>query len=64
MNIYIIKIICRWSGHEMPVRRESILTYVNGNKYKHLLSKSINNEDLKKYNEFLVPTRSKNPIFQ
>ncbi len=48
----------------MPPRKESILTYVNGNKYRHLLSKSINLDDFKKYNEFLVPTRSKNPIFQ
>jgi hypothetical protein len=48
----------------MALKKESIITYVNGNKYKHLLSKSINNQDLKKYNEFLVPTKSKNPIFQ
>ena len=40
----------------MPLKVDSILTYVNGNKYKSLLEKNFNQNELKKYSEFLVPT--------
>ena len=48
------KIICEWSGHEMPAKVEAVLVYVNGNKYKTLSQAKINNDDLKKYSEFLI----------
>lgn len=48
------KIICEWSGHEMPLNIDYIKTYLNGNRYKKLLAKNINQTDLKKYKEFLV----------
>lgn len=48
------KIICEWSGHEMPLSAEHVNSYVSGNKYKKLLTKNINQADLAKYKEFLV----------
>jgi hypothetical protein len=48
------KVICEWSGHEMPTRAEAVLVYVNGNKYKALSRTKINNDELKKYSEFLI----------
>jgi len=48
------KVICEWSGHEMPARAEAVLVYVNGNKYKALSRTKINNDELKKYSEFLI----------
>ena len=63
-RLYRKQIVCKWTGHEMPPKVDAILTYVNGNKYKHLVSTSINNDDLRMYAQFLVPTKSKNPAFQ
>ena len=56
-NILIqLQIICSWSGHELPLKVESIQSYVNGNKYKKLLEKNINQNDINKYMHFLVPS--------
>ena len=38
----------------MPLNIDYIKTYLNGNRYKKLLAKNINQTDLKKYKEFLV----------
>ncbi|CAF1090924.1 unnamed protein product [Brachionus calyciflorus] len=51
------RIICEWSGHEMPPNINSVLSYVNGNKYKQLLSKNIDSNKLKKMSEFLVSSK-------
>lgn len=40
----------------MPLKVEALQTYINGNKYKNLLASKINNDLLKKYSEFLVPS--------
>ncbi len=50
------KVVCEWSGHEMPLKLDSITTYLNGNRYKRLLEKNINQTDLKKYKEHLIPS--------
>lgn len=39
----------------MPINTTSILLYVNGNKYKQLMSKQIDSIKLKEMSEFLVP---------
>ena len=45
----------------MPIKPDAILSYVNGRKYKSFLEKNIiNNQDLKKYSEFLVPSNKPN----
>lgn len=48
------KVICVWSGHEMPLKYDAIISYLNGNRYKKLLEKNIKQTDLNKYKEFLV----------
>ncbi|RNA35283.1 surfeit locus 2 [Brachionus plicatilis] len=51
------RIVCEWTGHEMPVNASSILSYVNGNKYKQIMSKNIDSFKLKEMSEFLVPPK-------
>ena len=55
-KIKIDQIKCEWSGHEMPLNLSYCISYVNGNRYKKLLEKRIQQTDLKKYSDFLVPT--------
>lgn len=44
----------------MPLRVDSVLSYVNGSRYKNLLETKINGTDLKKYAEFIVPSDKSN----
>ena len=49
------KIICEWSGHEMPLTQQAVTTYINGNRYKKLIAK-VTKTDLNKFKEFLKPS--------
>lgn len=40
----------------MPLSAEHVNSYVSGNKYQKLLAKNINQTELAKYSEFLVPS--------
>ncbi len=40
----------------MPLRADTVISYVNGSRYKNLLESKINATDLKKYSEFIVPS--------
>ena len=40
----------------MPLKSDYVTSYVSGSKYKKLLAKRINQSDLSKYKEFLVPS--------
>jgi hypothetical protein len=50
------KIICDWTCHEMPLRVDSVLSYLNGNKYKRIAQNNINNDQIKKFAQFLGPS--------
>ena len=42
----------------MPLKVDSILSYVNGNKYKSILETKINYNNLKKFSEFLITKKN------
>ncbi|KAL5012270.1 hypothetical protein ScPMuIL_010821 [Solemya velum] len=51
------KVKCSLSGHEMPYKLEAVLSYIQGKKYKKLLTE--NNYDYEKYKVHLVPSTKK-----
>ncbi len=50
------KVVCDWSGHEMPLKLDGVMSYLKGQRYTKLLEKNINQTDLSKYKEHLIPS--------
>ena len=42
----------------MPLKTDAVLLYLSGNRYKTLSQAKINQDDLKKYSEFLITKKN------